>query len=465
MIQRVSMILLSVLLLGCGVLSVALAQDCSNDPINLTVGGTGTVTHSDGKPLNVRDTPNRSGKIVGQLPEGSTFRVMDNPVCAGSIWWWKIEASGLTGWVAEGTDDLVYVAPLLDVAARLDPAAVLVYSTSSGLVLAAPDRTVLHTFDGMQPTQYHFSDHEFFFEDGISLTAIATDGSQRTIALQQIPGGLADFFPAPDGHQIAWLFVVETDVTSTAGNPCGDGIRCYDRDYTLIVSNGSGAQAHTIWTKHIEDRNNGLYLSLLGWDDRADAVFVVRNPQTPSGDYPVMGDAIFEVSISGTDTKTLLDNYLGITALAVSPDGHWTAHDGASVGGYLPLIESDTGGMYAVTQAAYTDNVQVTVSSQYTFSPNTLIFAWAEVSFDKTNLSAATTSIRELDMTDGSIGTLASFRQSSPPTLPAAGQWLTNRLLVWNYDEATYVYDMSSGENIDWGLDNGLSVLLGKISP
>lgn len=88
---------------GCG----------SAPPPRLTVGSAGIVSFTDGRPLNVRASASLAGALVGQLPEGSAFQVIDGPACADNIYWWQIQADALTGWIAEGVDTEYFVEPFL----------------------------------------------------------------------------------------------------------------------------------------------------------------------------------------------------------------------------------------------------------------------------------------------------------------------------------------------------------------
>lgn len=70
-------------------------------PSRLVAGGIGRVT--PGTPNRLRSTPATSGAIVGQIPGGDAFRVINGPECdPAGIAWWQVEYNGLVGWTAEG---------------------------------------------------------------------------------------------------------------------------------------------------------------------------------------------------------------------------------------------------------------------------------------------------------------------------------------------------------------------------
>jgi len=67
----------------------------------LQVGSTGRVITS-GFPSNVRNVPNIDGALLGEMPPGSSFLVVEGPVCATTLLWYRVDHNGLIGWAAEG---------------------------------------------------------------------------------------------------------------------------------------------------------------------------------------------------------------------------------------------------------------------------------------------------------------------------------------------------------------------------
>jgi hypothetical protein len=62
----------------------------------------------------VRNQPTLSGsEIVGQIPGGDTFTVLEGPSCEPStgLIWWLVSYGNLTGWTAEGQGDTYFVEP------------------------------------------------------------------------------------------------------------------------------------------------------------------------------------------------------------------------------------------------------------------------------------------------------------------------------------------------------------------
>ena len=116
------------------------AQDCGDAPApRLVAGAQGQVTFSNGQPLNVRDAAAIGGARLGSLPEGTLFNVLEGPVCADSIYWWRIQALALTGWAAEGQAGDYFVEPLSASGASSAPSAAtgapqIIPPAESGLV-------------------------------------------------------------------------------------------------------------------------------------------------------------------------------------------------------------------------------------------------------------------------------------------------------------------------------------------
>jgi hypothetical protein len=63
-------------------------------------------------PNNVRDAASTAGTLVGQIPGGATFTVIQGPVCADGYAWYEIQFGDLIGWTAEGTSDTYWLEPL-----------------------------------------------------------------------------------------------------------------------------------------------------------------------------------------------------------------------------------------------------------------------------------------------------------------------------------------------------------------
>jgi hypothetical protein len=67
-----------------------------------------------GAPNNLRALPNVTAELVGRMPGGSEFMVLQGPVCdAAGLAWWQVSYEGLIGWTVEGQGSEYYTEPLL----------------------------------------------------------------------------------------------------------------------------------------------------------------------------------------------------------------------------------------------------------------------------------------------------------------------------------------------------------------
>ncbi len=101
-------------------------SDCSTaPPTRLQVGGQAAVAVGEGFTLNVRQNPGLSAEGIIRLPDGEVFRVVEGPLCADNINWWRIQADDVIGWVAEAVDGAYLVDPFLPIGSSI-PAPTLV---------------------------------------------------------------------------------------------------------------------------------------------------------------------------------------------------------------------------------------------------------------------------------------------------------------------------------------------------
>jgi uncharacterized protein YraI len=83
---------------------------CPGAPITrLAVGGTGRVT--PGEANNFRAEPSRSSALIGKIPPGESFTILQGPSCSDNITYWQVNYNGTVGWTGEGTGNEYWLEP------------------------------------------------------------------------------------------------------------------------------------------------------------------------------------------------------------------------------------------------------------------------------------------------------------------------------------------------------------------
>ncbi|MEZ4668595.1 MAG: SH3 domain-containing protein [Anaerolineae bacterium] len=98
--------------------SAVALEDCgqcqgATNTSRLFIGQEGRVVAGLGA-NNLRDNPTKAGKVVTQIPELGTFSVLDGPIDAEGLNWWKVDFNGHIGWTAEGDNSEYWVEPLIE---------------------------------------------------------------------------------------------------------------------------------------------------------------------------------------------------------------------------------------------------------------------------------------------------------------------------------------------------------------
>jgi len=84
--------------------------ECGTLQPRLSVGRVGHVS-PDGFPNNLRSVPGESGQLIGEIPAGAEFTVVDGPRCSSGISFWLVDYNQVQGWTAEGQGTDYYLIP------------------------------------------------------------------------------------------------------------------------------------------------------------------------------------------------------------------------------------------------------------------------------------------------------------------------------------------------------------------
>lgn len=91
-------------------LPVNTGTTCPGAPATrLAVGQAGRVT--PGPANNFRSQPSLSAELIGKIPGGASFTILEGPVCADGLTYWKVNYDGQIGWTAEGKGSTYWLEP------------------------------------------------------------------------------------------------------------------------------------------------------------------------------------------------------------------------------------------------------------------------------------------------------------------------------------------------------------------
>lgn len=80
-------------------------------PSRLQVNGQGRVL--PGAANNLRSEPTTNSQLLGQIPGGGAFSVLEGPRCdPAGMAWWRVTYQNLTGWTGEGQGSSYWVEPM-----------------------------------------------------------------------------------------------------------------------------------------------------------------------------------------------------------------------------------------------------------------------------------------------------------------------------------------------------------------
>jgi serine/threonine protein kinase len=81
-------------------------------PSRLYAGISGRVAPTGGGANRFREQPNLTSEVVGTIPEGGAFRVLEGPLCNAGYIWYRVDYRGSVGWTVEGVPDEYWLEPL-----------------------------------------------------------------------------------------------------------------------------------------------------------------------------------------------------------------------------------------------------------------------------------------------------------------------------------------------------------------
>lgn len=396
-------------------------ERCFPEP-RLIPGEQGEVLFTNGSPLNVRGGAGRSFSVTGIIPEGSLFEIIEGPICADDINWFRIESP--SGWIAESTQDEGYFvapvyagrdkmktlfenAPLFDLAQAdedvkiLDFGSYTITNREGELLLSLPSIGTLSS-DGV--TIYEEDELQFWTYEG-ELFTFPTPSQPDDMELISVRA-------APDGSQAAWLF---SNCENIFGCPSDTGyvLLLQDQTETRELWNGEpeiGRYSISHW------REDGQSISLLLTDEAA-----YPEPGTASGTdigYAPEG-RLLEIDVQSGE---IIEKQ---QFRAVSSTGKWR------VFGLYPSITVEGDETYTVEESSSSfHNLQ--------FSPDETLLVWTQVN-NNSNYQRDSIDLKVMKLDTGTVDTIFTFADHYPSIL----SWLSDRLIRVQVKRIEYTHDSS----------------------
>jgi hypothetical protein len=120
-------------------------SNCGGLLPRLVIGQQGRVTPGD--PNNIREDHGVSTRLLGEIPAGGVFAVLDGPRCTDSGTWWRVDYNGLQGWTLEGNAGAYFTEPASFPTPTVPAAATVATKTP------APTFTPIPVLPTVAPTQ------------------------------------------------------------------------------------------------------------------------------------------------------------------------------------------------------------------------------------------------------------------------------------------------------------------------
>lgn len=341
------------------VLTIYAQEDpnCPGAPLpRLTVGAQARVLPGDAN--NVRDLPSRAGALVGSIPGGEAFSVLDGPACADGFNWWQVEYGDLFGWTVEGSGTEYWIEPYEAAAEPTEAPAV--EPTNTPLPEPVPDFEppveALNVLEVGVQARVINDDPD---SDTITLTVRAEPGRSGAPLAQAQEGDLLTLIGGPqEAAGLRWWQV------ETAGGTEGwviEGLvnterdNAYERTLLPLCPADGERIAYRVGDYIVTSALDGSdacvldYTNALAWMTFSDRTFRFDNIflPSPNGEYFLYSDpGLYRMKYDGSERLALTRDF-SIDWAAWSPDGQRIA---VATGSSIVTLRADGTGAAAVTR-------------------------------------------------------------------------------------------------------------------
>ncbi len=237
-----------------------------------------------GLPNVIREQPGSSSKLLGQIPPGDPFVVIDGPRCTllDKIVWWQINYNNLIGWTGEGQDGTYWLEPTDVGLTPTEPApenvvittanadGVGIFITTNGPLAVSPDGTLYATTNESAITVANINTQAqaaTYAENGIKATSLAFNAAGTVLAAGMVDGEIQVFDLKSGSNTRLQVLTGHTGaVSAVAFNPDGTLIASAGVDKTLRIWNANTGKAisttalNNISISELTFTANGIYL-------------------------------------------------------------------------------------------------------------------------------------------------------------------------------------------------------------
>ncbi len=144
---------------------------------------------------NVRSEPTGDSALLGQIPGGGVFTVLQGPVCGDQRAWWQVDYNGLVGWTVEGAGDTYWVEPIVSVGSSSNR-----ISAENLMHLTSRDPQ----FNNIRDAAWSADGRWFAVidDDGLWLRDEQSGSDARLLVKRNQNGGIGSLFIRPAGDAI-----------------------------------------------------------------------------------------------------------------------------------------------------------------------------------------------------------------------------------------------------------------------